>query len=190
MNAFSCWIAVPGVVSSSSLAFGGFETGWTGYPRSCADTGDADHFMGCSAGWSSILGGLNLIATTLRMRAKGMTAFRMPILVWASMATSIITLTATQLIGVAFQLVLFQRLLGMGFFDPAKGGNPILFQHLFWFYSHPAVYVFVLPGLGVISELLPVFVGSLYGYRWIAMRPSALLWSASWCGPIICLHPA
>jgi cytochrome c oxidase subunit 1 len=174
LNAFSYWIAVPGVVLLlSSLAFGGFETGWTGYPPLSArgPLGTQMFFMGVfTAGWSSILGGLNLIATTLRMRAKGMTAFRMPILVWASMATSIITLTATQLIGVAFQLVLFQRLLGMGFFDPAKGGNPVLFQHLFWFYSHPAVYVFVLPGLGVISELLPVFVRKpLYGYRWIAM---------------------
>ena len=99
-----------------------------------------------------------------------MVAFRMPILVWAAIATSIITLTATQSIGLAFQLVMFQRLFGMGFFDAAKGGDPILFQHLFWFYSHPAVYVFVLPGLGVISELIPVFVRKpLYGYRWIAM---------------------
>jgi len=104
------------------------------------------------------------------MRAKGMTAMRMPIFVWASIATSIIALTATQLIGLSFQLVMFQRLLGMGFFDPNKGGNPVLFQHLFWFYSHPAVYVFVLPGLGVISELLPVFARKpLFGYRWIAM---------------------
>ena len=95
---------------------------------------------------------------------------RMPIFVWAAIATSIIALTATQLIGLSFQLVMFQRLLGMGFFDPAKGGNPVLFQHLFWFYSHPAVYVFVLPGLGVISELLPVFARKpLFGYRWIAM---------------------
>jgi cytochrome c oxidase subunit 1 len=122
------------------------------------------------AGWSSILGGLNLIATVLRLRAKGMTSFRMPIFVWAAVATSIISLTATQLIGLSFQLVMFQRLFGMGFFDPIKGGNPVLFQHLFWFYSHPAVYVFVLPGLGIISELLPVFVRKpLYGYRWVAM---------------------
>jgi cytochrome c oxidase subunit I len=174
LNAFSYWIVVPGVVLLlSSLALGGFETGWTGYPPLSArgPVGTQMFFMGVfTAGWSSILGGLNLIVTALRMRAKGMTAFRMPILVWASMATSIITLTATQLIGLAFQLVLFQRLLGMGFFDPAKGGNPILFQHLFWFYSHPAVYVFVLPGLGVISELLPVFVRKpLYGYRAVAM---------------------
>lgn len=174
LNAFSYWIAVPGVVLLlSSLALGGFDTGWTGYPplSARAPVGMQMFFLGVfTAGWSSVLGGLNLIATTVRMRAKGMTAFRMPILVWAAMATSLITLTATQLIGLSFQLVMFQRLFGMGFFDPAKGGNPILFQHLFWFYSHPAVYVFVLPGLGVISELLPVFVRKpLYGYRWIAM---------------------
>jgi len=121
-------------------------------------------------GWSSILGALNIIATAARMRAKGMTAFRMPIFAWASIATSLIALTATQLIGLSFQLVMFQRLFGMGFFDPKLGGNPVLFQHLFWFYSHPAVYVFVLPGLGVISELLPVFARKpLFGYRWVAM---------------------
>jgi cytochrome c oxidase subunit 1 len=174
LNAFSFWIAVPAVVVLlSSLALGGFDTGWTGYPPLSArgPVGMQMFFLGVfTAGWSSILGGLNVIASVLRMRAKGMTAFRMPILVWASLATSLITLTATQLIGLSFQLVMFQRLLGMGFFDPAKGGNPVLFQHLFWFYSHPAVYVFVLPGLGVISELLPVFVRKpLYGYRWVAM---------------------
>jgi cytochrome c oxidase subunit I len=174
LNAFSFWIAVPAVVILlSSLALGGFDTGWTGYPPLSArgPVGTQMFFLGVfTAGWSSILGGLNVIASVLRMRAKGMTAFRMPILVWASLATSLITLTATQLIGLSFQLVMFQRLLGMGFFDTAKGGNPVLFQHLFWFYSHPAVYVFVLPGLGVISELLPVFVRKpLYGYRWIAM---------------------
>jgi cytochrome c oxidase subunit I len=174
LNAFSYWIAVPGIVLLlSSLALGGFDTGWTGYPplSARAPVGMQMFFLGVfMAGWSSILGGLNLIATTIRMRAKGMTAFRMPILVWAALATSLITLTATQLIGLSFQLVSFQRLLGMGFFDTSKGGNPVLFQHLFWFYSHPAVYVFVLPGLGVISELLPVFVRKpLYGYRWVAM---------------------
>ena len=174
LNAFSYWIAVPGVVLLlSSLAFGGFDTGWTGYPplSARAPVGMQMFFLGVmTAGWSSVLGGLNLFATVIRMRAKGMSAFRMPILVWAAIATSLITLTATQLIGLSFQLVLFQRLFGMGFFDSTKGGDPILFQHLFWFYSHPAVYVFVLPGLGVISELLPVFVRKpLYGYRWIAM---------------------
>ncbi|MBO9367609.1 MAG: cbb3-type cytochrome c oxidase subunit I [Chloroflexi bacterium] len=174
LNAFSYWIAPPAaIVLLSSLALGGFDTGWTGYPplSTRSPVGIQMFFIGVwVAGWSSILGGLNLIATVMRLRAKGMTAFRMPILVWASVATSLISLTATQLIGLSFQLVMFQRLLGMGFFDPAKGGNPILFQHLFWFYSHPAVYVFILPGLGVVSELLPVFVRKpLFGYRWVAM---------------------
>jgi cytochrome c oxidase subunit 1 len=174
LNAFSYWVAPPAaIVLLSSLALGGFDTGWTGYPplSTRSPVGIQMFFIGVwVAGWSSILGGLNLIATVMRLRTKGMTAFRMPILVWASVATSLISLTATQLIGLSFQLVMFQRLLGMGFFDPAKGGNPILFQHLFWFYSHPAVYVFILPGLGVVSELLPVFVRKpLFGYRWVAM---------------------
>ena len=174
MNAFAFWVAVPAaVLLLMSMVLGGFDTGWTGYPplSSRAPVGVQMFFLGVfTAGWASILGALNVIATVLRMRAKGMTAMRMPIFVWASIATSIIALTATQLIGLSFQLVMFQRLLGMGFFDPTKGGNPVLFQHMFWFYSHPAVYVFVLPGLGVISELLPVFVRKpLFGYRWIAM---------------------
>lgn len=174
LNAFSYWIAVPAaVLLLMSLFLGGFDTGWTGYPplSARAPVGMQMFFLGVFvAGWSSILGALNVIVTVLRMRAKGMTAMKMPIFVWAAIATSLIALTATQLIGLSFQLVMFQRLLGMGFFDPAKGGNPVLFQHLFWFYSHPAVYVFVLPGLGVISELLPVFVRKpLFGYRWIAM---------------------
>ncbi len=174
LNAFAYWVAVPAsVLLLMALVLGGFDTGWTGYPplSARAPVGMQMFFLGVfTAGWSSILGALNVIATVLRMRAKGMTAMRMPIFVWASIATSIIALTATQLIGLSFQLVMFQRLFGMGFFDAAKGGNPVLFQHLFWFYSHPAVYVFVLPGLGVISELLPVFVRKpLFGYRWIAM---------------------
>jgi cytochrome c oxidase subunit 1 len=174
LNAFAYWVAVPAsVLMLMSLILGGFDTGWTGYPplSARAPVGMQMFFLGVfTAGWSSILGSLNVIATVLRMRARGMVAMRLPIFVWASIATSIIALTATQLIGLSFQLVMFQRLFGMGFFDAAKGGNPVLFQHLFWFYSHPAVYVFVLPGLGVISELLPVFVRKpLFGYRWIAM---------------------
>ncbi len=174
MNAFSYWISIPAaVLLLSSLGFGGFDTGWTGYPplSTRAPLGMQMFYLGVwVAGWSSILGALNLIVTVLRMRARGMNAFRMPIFVWAAIATSIISLTATQMIGLAFQLAMFQRLLGMPFFDVAKGGNPILFQHLFWFYSHPVVYVFILPGLGVISELLPVFARKpLFGYRWIAL---------------------
>jgi len=174
LNAFSYWVAPPAaVLLLSTLVFGGFDTGWTGYPplSERAPLGMQMFFLGVAvAGWASILGGINLIVTVVRMRAKGMTAFRMPIFVWAAIATSLISSTATQLIGLSFQMVMFQRLFGMGFFDSDKGGNPILFQHLFWFYSHPAVYVFVLPGLGIISELVPVFVRKpLFGYRFVAM---------------------
>jgi len=174
LNAFSFWVAVPGaLLLVFSLALGGFETGWTGYPPLSVrgPMGVDMFFMGVwFVGWSSILGALNLIVTIIRMRAPGMRAFSMPILAWSVLATSIMALNATQLIGLSFQLSLFERLLGMGFFDPAQGGNPILYQHLFWFYSHPAVYIFILPGLGVVSELLPVFVRKpLFGYKWVAM---------------------
>ena len=174
LNAFGFWLAVPAsLVLVSAIFTGGFDTGWTAYPPLSirAPMGMQMFFVAVFfAGWSSILGALNLITTIIRMRAKGMRPFRMPIFVWASLATSIIALTATQLIGTSFQMVSFERLFGMGFFDPNKGGNPLLFQHLFWFYSHPAVYIFVLPGLGIISELLPVFVRKpLFGYKWVAM---------------------
>ncbi len=179
LNAFSFWIAVPaGEILLSSIFMGGFDTGWTGYPPLSvrAPLGMQMFFLGVSlASFSSILSALNVLVTVARLRAKGMTPFRMPIFVWAAIATSIISLTATQLIGLSFQMVMLQRLLGMGFFDPVKGGNPILFQNLFWFYSHPAVYVFVLPGLGVISEFLPVFVRKpLFGYKWVALSSIAI----------------
>ena len=174
LNAFAYWINVPaGILLLSALFLGGFDTGWTGYPplSARAPLGMDMFFLGVYLfGFSSILGSLNIIVTIVRLRAPGMNYFRMPIFVWSAFATSIISLTATQLIALAFQLVLFERIFGMTFFDPNNGGDPILFQHLFWFYSHPAVYVFILTGLGVISELLPVFVRKpLFGYKWVAM---------------------
>lgn len=174
LNAFAYWINIPsGIFLLSSLFLGGVDTGWVGYPPLSvrAPLGMQMFFLGVYLfGLSSILGALNIIVTILRMRAPGMTMFRMPIFVWTALATAIISLTATQLIALSFQMVMFQRLFGMGFFDPEKGGNVILFQHLFWFYSHPAVYVFVLTGLGVISELLPVFARKpLFGYKWVAV---------------------
>jgi cytochrome c oxidase subunit 1 len=174
LNAFAYWLNVPaGIILLSSLVLGGFDTGWTGYPplSTQAPLGMQMFFIGVYLfGLSSILGSLNVIASIIRLRAPGMTYFRMPIFVWSAFATAIISLTATQLIALSFQLVMFERLFGMGFFTPARGGDPILFQHLFWFYSHPAVYVFILTGLGVISELLPVFARKpLYGYRWVAV---------------------
>ena len=193
LNSFAFWINVPGALLLITAIFiGGWNTGWTGYPPLSAQApiGVQYFFIGVFfIGMSSILGSLNVVVTTLTMRARGMTMFRMPIFVWAAFSTALIQLTATQLIGLSFLMVLVQRILGLGFFNPGfpditaiasaqlweGGGNPILFQHLFWFYSHPAVYVFILPGLGIISELLPVFSRKpLFGYKWIALSSMAI----------------
>ncbi len=184
LNAFAFWINIPGaLLVVASMFVGGWDTGWTGYPPLAirAPLGIQLFFLGVYlVGLSSILGSLNIIVTALTMRAKGMTLWRMPIFVWSMLATSIIGLTGTQLIALSFLMNVVERVLGMGFFDPnltahaiavgSPPGNVVLFQHLFWFYSHPAVYVFVLPGFGIISELLPVFARKpLFGYKWIAM---------------------
>lgn len=189
LNALGYWVNVPGaLLVLTGMVVGGWNTGWTGYPPLSAQAplGVQLFFLGVYfIGLSSILGAVNLIATILRMRAPGMTMFRMPIFVWAVLATAIIQLTATQLIGLSFLMVVVQRALGMGFFNPnltaeaiilgSPPGRPLLFQHLFWFYSHPAVYIFVLPGLGIISELLPVFARKpLFGYKWVAMSSMAI----------------
>lgn len=179
LNAFAFWINIPGaLLLLSSVFLGGFDSGWTAYPplSTSGPTGYQFLFLGIYfIGLSSILGSLNLIVTILTMRPPGMDLFRIPIFCWAVLATSLIQLTATQAIGTAFLMGLSERMLGMGFFDPDGGGNPVLFQHIFWFYSHPAVYVFVLPGLGIISELLPVFSRKpLFGYKWIALSSVAI----------------
>jgi len=187
LNALGFWFNVPGsLLLLLSLFVGGWDAGWTGYPPLSArgPIGYQLFFLGVFAvGLSSIVGSLNLIATILQMRPKGMTLFKMPIFCWAVFATSLIQLTATQFIGLSFLMVSTQRALGMGFFDPGPAGatlmtglgDPILFQHLFWFYSHPAVYIFILPGLGIIGELLPVFSRKpLFGYKWVALSSIAI----------------
>ena len=186
LNAFAFWINVPAALTLLlSVLVGGWDSGWTAYPPLSLRGSVGYQFMLLAVfgiGLSSILGSLNLIATTILMRPKGMSLFRMPIFCWAVLATSIIQLTATQLIGIDFLMISFERSLGMPFFNPIFnaageniGGQPLLHQHLFWFYSHPAVYVFVLPGLGIISELLPVFARKpLFGYRWVALSSIAI----------------
>lgn len=174
LNAFSYWIGIPSVVLIlSGMAIGGWDTGWVGYaPLSLrAPLGVQLFLLGFwMNGFSSIASSINMLVTAVTMRAKGMTWFRMPIFVWAAIATSLIQFTATQTIGVALMMTIAERTIGLNFFDATGGGNPLLYQHLFWFYSHPVVYVFVLPGLGVISELLPVFTRKpLFGYKWIAL---------------------
>ncbi len=179
LNGFAFWITVPSALMIiMALFFGGWDTGWTGYaPLSVRAALGTNFFMlGIFYfGFSSILGSLNVIVTTLKLRAPGMTLFRMPIFVWAVLSTSLIQLTATQFISLSFLMVVLERTLGLGFFNPAQGGNVLLYQNLFWFYSHPAVYIFILPGLGIISELLPVFSRKpLFGYKWIALSSLAI----------------
>lgn len=174
LNAFSYWISIPSVtLILAGMVVGGWDTGWVGYaPLSLrAPLGVQLFLLGFWInGFSSITGAINLLVTVTTMRAKGMSLFRMPIFVWAAVAASLIQFTATQTVGVALTMSIAERAIGLNFFNPAGGGNPILYQHLFWFYSHPVVYVFVLPGLGVISELLPVFTRKpLFGYKWIAL---------------------
>ncbi len=180
LNAFSYWVAVPAAIFLfTGIVVGGWDTGWVGYPTLSTTSkliGVQFFLLGFYVvGFSSIAGSINMIVTTFTMRAPGMGLFRMPIFVWGALAASLIQMTATQTVGVALLLVLVSRAFGLGFFDPAAGGDPLLYQHLFWFYSHPVVYVFILPGLGVISELLPVFARKpLFGYRWIALSSIAI----------------
>src|SRR5260221_14007705 len=127
------------------------------------------------AGFSSILTGLNFIVTIHRMRAPGLTWFRLPLSIWAMYATSIIQVLGTPVIAVTMLLVALERGFHIGIFDPALGGDPVLFQHLFWFYSHPAVYIMVLPGMGVISEIVSVYSRKkVFGYKFIAFSSVAI----------------
>ena len=137
---------------------GGVDTGWTfytPYSTTYSNTWVIATALGIFiAGFSSILTGLNFIVTVHRMRAPGMTWFRLPLFVWAHYATSLIQVLGTPVLAVTIVLLFCERVFHIGIFDPALGGDPVLFQHLFWFYSHPAVYIMVLPGMGVISELI------------------------------------
>ncbi|MEL6797414.1 MAG: cbb3-type cytochrome c oxidase subunit I [Planctomycetota bacterium] len=159
---------------------GGVDTGWTFYtPYSTSTTGQPQVIAMILAvfvlGFSSIFTGLNFIVTVHKLRAPGMGWFDMPLFIWALYATSIIQVLATPVIGVTFLLLLFERLLQIGIFDPGLGGDPVLFQHFFWFYSHPVVYVMILPAMGIISEVLAVHSRKrLFGYRAIAFSSLAI----------------
>ena len=126
-------------------------------------------------GFSSILTGLNFIVTIHRMRAPGLTWFRLPLFVWAHYATSLIMILGTPVVAITVLLVAAERVLHMGIFDPSLGGDPVLFQHLFWFYSHPAVYIMILPAMGVISEIVQTFSRkNIFGYSFIAFSSLAI----------------
>ena len=156
-----------------SFSTGGLDTGWTFYtPLSSVYSNSAvtPAVLGIFInGFSSILTGLNFVVTVHTMRAPGMTWFRLPLFVWAQYATSIIFILGTPVIAITLLLVGLERMFHLGFFNPALGGDPILFQHLFWFYSHPAVYIMILPAMGVISEIIPTFARKpIFGYSFIA----------------------
>jgi cytochrome c oxidase subunit 1 len=158
---------------------GGVDTGWTFYtPFSTAFTNTKIIEAGLAAfiaGFSSILTGLNFIVTIHRMRAPGMTWSRLPLFIWAQYATSIIMILGTPVVAITIVLVAVERLFHLGIFDPRLGGDPLLFQHLFWFYSHPAVYIMILPSMGVISELITAFSRKrIFGYRFIALSSIAI----------------
>ena len=162
-----------------SLVAGGADTGWTFYtPYSTQFT--TSPVLGIAigifiAGFSSIFTGLNIIITVHKLRAPGLTWFRLPLFIWSMYATSVIMVLATPVIAVTLLLVAIESVFGVGIFDPALGGDPILFQHLFWFYSHPAVYIMLLPGMAVISELVTCFSRNPpFGYRFIAMASIAI----------------
>jgi cytochrome c oxidase subunit 1 len=174
LNLLSWYIyMIGGLIALVILIFGGIDTGWTFYTPFSTMFSNTLVVPGAAAvfitGFSSILTGLNFIVTIHTMRAPGMTWFRLPLFVWSLYATSLIMVLGTPVLAIALLLVAAERLLQVGVFDPALGGDPILFQHLFWFYSHPAVYIMVLPGMGVVSEIIPCFARRpIFGYRFIA----------------------
>ena len=161
-----------------TLFFGGIDTGWTFYAPYSAKT-SMNLYLPLTAafilGWSSILTGLNFIVTIHRMRVKAMGWFQMPLFCWAIYASAWVQVLATPVIGIPLILLMMERFLGIGIFDPAKGGDPILFEHMFWIYSHPAVYIMILPSMGIISEIIPTFCRrTIFGYKFIAFSSIAI----------------
>lgn len=180
LNLASYYIFIAGaLIAASSMIFNQVDTGWTFYtPYSTAKTSNGVILLVLGAftmGFSSILTGLNFIVTTHKLRAPGMTMDRIPLMIWALYSTSIIQILATPILAITLLLIGAEKTLGVGIFDPDLGGDPVLFQHFFWFYSHPAVYIMILPAMGVISELITAFSKkTIFGYRAIAYSSVAI----------------
>ena len=180
LNLLSWYIFIVGALFTIwAVVAGGVDTGWTFYtPYSTASSNS--HVIAAAVGifitgFSSILTGLNFIVTIHTMRAPGLTWFRLPLFVWAHYATSLIMVLGTPVLAVTLLMVALERVLRLGIFDPALGGDPILFQHLFWFYSHPAVYIMILPAMGVVSEMVTTFSRkNIFGYKFIAFASIAI----------------
>lgn len=173
LNILSWWVFVLGATFAIySLVAGGVDTGWTFYtPFSTLYSNG--HVLAAAAGvfitgFSSIATGVNFITTVHTERTEGMTWFRLPLFVWAIYATSIVMVLATPVLAASLLLIMAERFLHLPIFDPNTGGDPILFQHMFWFYSHPAVYIMILPAMGVASEIIPAFARRrIFGYRFM-----------------------
>jgi cytochrome c oxidase subunit I len=181
LNLLSWWLFMTGGVIALVSIFlpgGPADTGWTFYvPYSIrSNTNILPALIAAFIlGFSSILTGLNFITTIHRMRAPGMTWFKMPLFSWSLYATGWVQILATPIIGITLLLVVIERIFGVGIFDPNLGGDPVLYQHLFWMYSHPAVYIIILPAMGVVSEIIPVFARrTIFGYKFIAYSSIAI----------------
>ncbi len=181
LNLASFYIYLVGtVVALAAILIGGVDTGWTFYtPYSSQDVRSTAVIIMVAAvfvlGFSSILTGLNFVATVHKMRAPGLHWKRLPLFVWGIYATSIIQILATPVLAITLLLLFMERVLGLGIFDPRMGGDPVLFQHFFWFYSHPAVYIMILPGMAVINEVIATFSRrKIFGYMFVAMSSVSL----------------
>jgi cytochrome c oxidase subunit I len=179
LNMLSFWIfPFAGAILFASFLVGAPDAGWTEYPPISVQ-GPPGTTLWCVAiffiGISSTLTGLNFMVTVVKMRAPGMTWTRMPLFTWATFATALINMVATVALSAALLALFLERVFGVPFYDPGHGGSPILWQHMFWFYSHPAVYIMILPAFGVISEVLPVFARKpIFGYKMIAFSSMAI----------------
>ncbi|MGD9764428.1 MAG: cytochrome c oxidase subunit I [Candidatus Binatia bacterium] len=180
INLLSWYIyMVGGVFTMAAMIAGGVDTGWTFYTPYSSTFSNSNVMLTAVGvfinGFSNILTGLNFIVTIHRMRAPGLTWFRLPLFIWAHYATSLIMVLGTPVIAITLLLLALERGLRIGIFDPALGGDPVLYQHLFWFYSHPAVYIMILPGMGVINEIITTFARKpIFGYSFIAFSSIAI----------------
>ncbi len=180
LNAIAFWLLPPGgILLLSSFFFGGAGAGWTSYPPLSLTIPKIGEFIWILSvlllGTSSILGGVNFITTILKMRMPGMGLNQMPLFCWAMLAVSIMILLSTPVLAGALVLLAFDLLAGTAFFNPTGGGDPVVYQHMFWFYSHPAVYIMILPIFGMISEILPVHARKpIFGYKAIAYSSLAI----------------
>ena len=181
LNLFSWYLYIAGAVLAFISVFTGggpVDTGWTFYVPFSLRTAVNVPMATLAVfvlGMSSILTGINIVTTVHQLRAPGMTFFRMPLSAWGFYSTAWVQILATPVVGITMVLIIMERLFGIGVFDPAKGGDPLLYQHLFWIYSHPAVYIMILPAMGVISDLFPVFSRkNIFGYKLIAFSSLAI----------------